>query len=367
MKNFELIKTKGNARLGKLITYHGIVNTPCFIPDGTLGVVKSLSIPDLHDINMEIILGNTYHLMIRPGMEIINEAGGLHKFMNWDGPILTDSGGFQVFSLGKIRKITEEGATFRDHLSGNKFMLTPEKSIQIQKTLGSDIMMTLDECVDASKDYKYFKRSVDRTLRWEERSLKEARNGAVGNNPEQQIFGIIQGGKYEDLRRYSLEKTTQMDFDGFAIGGVSVGESREDKYNVLRWVTPLMPADKPRYLMGLGYPEEIVEGVKQGVDIFDCVIPTRNARHGQLFVNLKLNSLDDFSYDVLKLRNSQYKHDFTPIDSDCDCYTCKNHTKAYLHHLLSVNEILGMRLMTLHNLRFYMRLMEKCREYIAKE
>ena len=364
MKNFELIKTNGNARLGKLITAHGVVNTPCFIPDATLAAVKTLSIEDLHNINMEIILGNTYHLMIRPGMDIINKAGGLHKFMNWNSPILTDSGGFQVFSLGKIRKITEDGATFRDHLSGNKVTLTPEKSIQIQKILGSDIMMTLDECVDANRDYKYFKKSVDMTLRWEERSLKEARNGIVGNNPNQQIFGIIQGGKFEDLRRYSLEKTIQMDFDGFAIGGVSVGETREDKYRVLSWVAPLMPENKPRYLMGLGYPEEIIEGIKCGVDIFDCVIPTRNARHGQLFVGLKINSLDDYKYDVLKIKNSKYKNDFSPIDETCDCYTCRNHTKAYVHHLLNVNEILGMRLMTLHNLRFYMRLMEKCREAI---
>ncbi len=364
MKNFELVKKNGNARLGKLITAHGVVNTPCFIPDATLAAVKTLSISDLHDINMEIILGNTYHLIIRPGMEIINNAGGLHKFMNWNGPILTDSGGFQVFSLGKIRKITEEGATFRDHLSGNKITLTPEKSIQIQKILGSDIMMTLDECVDANRDYKYFKKSVDMTLRWEERGLKEARNGKIGNNSGQQIFGIIQGGKFEDLRRYSLLKTTQMDFDGFAIGGVSVGESREDKYNVLSWIAPLMPADKPRYLMGLGYPEEIIEGVKRGIDIFDCVIPTRNARHGQLFTNLQLNSFEDYKYDILKIKNSKYKNDFSLVDETCDCYTCKNHTKAYLHHLLNINEILGMRLMTLHNLRFYMRLMERCREII---
>ena len=364
--NFEVLKSVGFARLGKLYADHGIVDTPCFIPDGTLGVVKTLSVNDLHDINMQIILGNTYHLMIRPGIEILEKAGGLHKFMNWDKPILTDSGGFQVFSLSKIRKMTEEGAIFRNHLNGDKILLTPEKSIQMQKVIGSDIAMVLDECVAAEKNYKYFKRSVDLTLRWAERSKKEFENTKSITGKKQQLFGIIQGGAFEDLRRYSLEGLLKIGFDGYAIGGVSVGEDREDKYKVMRVLADLLPIDKPRYLMGLGMPEEIIEGVKNGVDIFDCVIPTRNARHGHLFANFKMESLDKYTYDIVRIRNSQYKTDFTPLDEECDCYTCKTYTKAYLHHLLSVNEILGMRLMSLHNLNFYLKVMERIREVIKE-
>lgn len=362
---FEIENKKGKARLGKCSTAHGVFKTPCFIPDATLGAVKTLSIEDLHSINMQIVLGNTYHLMIRPGMEVLEKSLGLHKFMNWDGPILTDSGGFQVFSLGKIRKITEEGATFRDHLSGNQIILTPEKSIQMQKAIGSDIMMVLDECVSSDSSYVYFKESIDLTYRWAKRSLAEARNGKVVNNPDQKVFGIVQGGKYDDLREYSLSKITSLDFDGFAIGGVSVGESREDKFKVMNLIGDKLPEDKPRYLMGLGYPDEIIEGVKSGIDIFDCVIPTRNARHGQIFCNLKFKSLDDYSYDVINIRNAKYKFDFSPLDETCDCYTCRNHTKAYLRHLKSVSDILGMKLLTLHNLKFYMKLMEEIRKYLA--
>jgi len=362
--NFEVLNTKGFARFGKLYTDHGIVETPCFIPDGTLGVVKTLSVADLHSIDMNMILGNTYHLMIKPGIEILEKSGGLHKFMNWDKPILTDSGGFQVFSLSKIRKITEEGAMFRNHLNGNKILLTPEKSIQMQKIIGSDIAMVLDECVDANRDYKYFRKSIDLTLRWAERSKKEFERIDTITGKKQQLFGIIQGGPFEDLRINSLNGLKNIGFDGYAIGGVSVGENRDDKYKVIRVLADLIPSDKPRYLMGLGMPEEIIEGVKNGVDIFDCVIPTRNARHGHLFTNFKMNSLDDFSYDIIRIKNAKYKDDFTPLDENCSCYTCKTYTKAYLHHLLNVNEILGMRLMSLHNLRFYLNMMEEIRRVL---
>ncbi len=362
--NFEILKSQGFARYGKLYTDHGIVETPCFIPDGTLGVVKTLSVDDLHSINMNMILGNTYHLMVRPGMDILKKAGGLHQFMHWDKPILTDSGGFQVFSLSKIRKMTEEGAVFRNHLNGDKILLTPEKSIQMQKIIGSDIAMVLDECVDANRDYKYFKKSIDLTLRWAERSKKEFERINTITGKKQQLFGIIQGGPFEDLRINSLSGLKNIGFDGYAIGGVSVGENRDDKYKVIRVLADLIPFDKPRYLMGLGMPEEIIEGVKNGVDIFDCVIPTRNARHGHLFTNFKMNSLDDFSYDIIRIKNAKYKDDFTPLDENCSCYTCKTYTKAYLHHLLNVNEILGMRLMSLHNLRFYLNMMEEIRRVL---
>ncbi|HOC96600.1 MAG TPA: tRNA guanosine(34) transglycosylase Tgt, partial [bacterium] len=351
-------------RYGKLYTDHGIVETPCFIPDGTLGVVKTLSVDDLHSINMNMILGNTYHLMVRPGMDILKKAGGLHQFMHWDKPILTDSGGFQVFSLSTIRKMTEEGVVFRNHLNGDKILLTPEKSIQMQKIIGSDIAMVLDECVDANRDYKYFRKSIDLTLRWAERSKKEFEKIDTITGKKQQLFGIIQGGPFEDLRINSLNGLRNIGFDGYAIGGVSVGENRDDKYKVIRVLADLIPSDKPRYLMGLGMPEEIIEGVKNGVDIFDCVIPTRNARHGHLFTNFKMNSLDDFSYDIIRIKNAKYKDDFTPLDENCSCYTCKTYTKAYLHHLLNVNEILGMRLMSLHNLRFYLNIMEEIRRVL---
>jgi len=288
--NFEVLKSQGFARYGKLYTDHGIVETPCFIPDGTLGVVKTLSVDDLHSINMNMILGNTYHLMVRPGMDILKKAGGLHQFMHWDKPILTDSGGFQVFSLSTIRKMTEEGVVFRNHLNGDKILLTPEKSIQMQKIIGSDIAMVLDECVDANRDYKYFRKSIDLTLRWAERSKKEFEKIDTITGKKQQLFGIIQGGPFEDLRINSLNGLRNIGFDGYAIGGVSVGENRDDKYKVIRVLADLIPSDKPRYLMGLGMPEEIIEGVKNGVDIFDCVIPTRNARHGHLFTNFKMNS-----------------------------------------------------------------------------
>ena len=365
--NFEVLKSNGFSRLGKLYTDHGTINTPCFIPDATLGVVKTLSVDDLNDINMQIILGNTYHLMLRPGMEVMEKAGGLHKFMNWDKPILTDSGGFQVFSLAKIRKITEEGASFRNHINGDKILLTPELSMKIQKTIGSDIAMVLDECVSAEKSYKYFKKSVDLSLRWAERSKREFEKLKTITGKKQQLFGIIQGGSYEDLRRYSLEGLLKIGFDGYAIGGVSVGEDREDKYKVMRVLADLLPYDKPRYLMGLGMPEEIIEGVRNGVDIFDCVIPTRNARHGHLFCNLKFENFEKNSYDVVRIRNSKYKYDFSPLDKKCSCYTCKNYTRAYLYHLLNVNEILGLRLMSLHNLNFYLNLMKEIRDFISKE
>ena len=339
------------ARLGKIKTNYGTYNTPMFMPVGTRATVKSLSKEELKAMGSGIILSNTYHLWLRPGEDIIAKCGGLHSFMNWDGPILTDSGGFQVFSLAKNKKkdITEEGVHFKSHIDGANLFLTPEKSIEIQNKLDSDIAMSFDECPPASADYEYLKNSVERTLRWAKRGK------LVHNNPNQALFGIIQGGPHEELRKHSAIETVKMDFDGYSIGGVANdGESKEDMYKAIDYSIPYIPEDKVRYLMGVGDPIDIIEGVIRGVDIFDCVLPTRIARHGQAFTRTgKIN-----------LNNAKYKVDLTPVDEECDCYTCQNYTKAYIRHLITTKETLGGRLLSIHNIRFLIKLTEELRDAI---
>lgn len=351
---YELIKTckQSGARLGRLHTPHGIIETPIFMPVGTQATVKSMTPEELKEIGSQIILSNTYHLYMRPGHEIVKKAGGLHKFMNWDKPILTDSGGFQVFSLGPLRKIVEEGVEFRSHLDGSKHFLTPEKAVEIQNALGSDIMMAFDECAPYPADRDYVKNSLERTTRWLER-CKEAHK----NTENQALFGIIQGGMYKDLREQSAKEITAIDLPGYAIGGLSVGEPKPLMYEVLEHTTPLMPEDKPRYLMGVGSPDDLVEGVIRGVDMFDCVLPTRIARNGTAMT----------SQGKVVVRNASYAEDFTPLDPECECYTCKNYTKAYIRHLVKTNEILGARLITTHNLHFLLDLMAKIREAIMED
>jgi queuine tRNA-ribosyltransferase len=351
---YELIKTckQSGARLGRLHTPHGVIDTPIFMPVGTQATVKSMTPEELKEIGSQIILSNTYHLYMRPGHEIVKKAGGLHKFMNWDKPILTDSGGFQVFSLGPLRKIVEEGVEFRSHLDGSKHFLTPEKAVEIQNALGSDIMMAFDECAPYPADRDYVKNSLERTTRWLER-CKEAHN----NTENQALFGIIQGGMYKDLREQSAKEITSIDLPGYAIGGLSVGEPKPLMYEVLEYTTPLMPADKPRYLMGVGSPDDLIEGVIRGVDMFDCVLPTRIARNGTAMT----------SQGKVVVRNASYAEDFTPLDPECSCYTCQNYTKAYIRHLVKTNEILGARLITTHNLHFLLDLMAKVRKAIMED
>ena len=352
---YNLIKTEKDtkARLGHIETNYGEFDTPMFMPVGTRGTVKSLNPEELKDCHSGIILANTYHLWLRPGEDIVETCGGLHKFMNWDGPILTDSGGYQVFSLARNKKdITEEGVNFRSHIDGKRLLLTPEKSIEIQNKLDSDIAMSFDECPPASASHEYLENSIKRTLRWAERGKK------VHNNPNQALFGIVQGGPYEDLRKYSAIETVKMNFDGYSIGGVANdGESKEDMYKAVKYSTPYLPEDKLRYLMGVGEPEDILEGVEYGVDIFDCVLPTRIARHGQAFTrNGKIN-----------LNNAKFKVDLSPVEEGCDCYCCKNYTRAYVRHLISVGETLGGRLLSIHNIRFLIRLTEEIREAIKND
>ena len=353
---YNLIKTEKNtkARLGTIKTNYGTVETPMFMPVGTKATVKGLSPEEVKETGAGIVLANTYHLWLRPGEDIVSKAGGLHKFMNYDGPILTDSGGFQVFSLAKNKKkdITEEGVYFKSHIDGKKLFLTPEKSIEIQNKLDSDIVMSFDECPPASASYEYLKNSVERTIRWAKRGK------AVHSNKNQSLFGIVQGGSYEDLRKYSATETVKLDFDGYSIGGVANdGESKEDMYKAIDYSIPYLPEDKVRYLMGVGEPIDIIEGVIRGVDIFDCVLPTRIARHGQAFTRVgKIN-----------LNNAKYKEDFTPIEEGCDCYACKHYTKAYIRHLLNQEEMLGGRLLSIHNIRFLIRLTEELREAIKED
>ena len=353
---YNLIKTEKNtkARLGTIKTNYGTVETPMFMPVGTKATVKGLSPEEVKETGAGIILANTYHLWLRPGEDIVNKAGGLHKFMNYDGPILTDSGGFQVFSLAKNKKkdITEEGVHFKSHIDGKELFLTPEKSIEIQNKLDSDIAMSFDECPPASATHEYLKNSVERTIRWAKRGK------AVHNNPNQALFGIVQGGAHEDLRKYSATEIVKLDFDGYSIGGVANdGESKEDMYKAIDYSIPYLPEDKVRYLMGVGEPIDIIEGVIRGVDIFDCVLPTRIARHGQAFTRSgKIN-----------LNNAKYKEDFTPIEENCDCYACKHYTKAYIRHLLNTREMLGGRLLSIHNIRFLIRLTEELREAIKED
>ena len=339
--------------------------TPMFMPVGTQATVKTLSPEQVKACKPGIILANTYHLWQRPGAEIIAEAGGLHKFMNWYGPILTDSGGYQVFSLATNKKkdITEEGVHFKSELNGAKLFLTPEESIRIQNLLDSDIAMSFDECPPASADYNYLKNSIERTLRWAERGKK------VHNNKNQNLFGIVQGGPYEDLRKFSAEKTVRLDFDGYSIGGVANDdECKDDMYKAIEYSVPYLPEDKVRYLMGVGEPVDLIEGVKRGVDIFDCVSPTRLARHGNALISgIRKTEKGDIKEKRLNLKNAQFKADFTPVEETCDCYTCKNYTKAYLHHLMRCDEAFGATLLSIHNIRFLIRLTEKMREAIKND
>ena len=345
---FELLKTDGRARRGRLVFERGVVETPAFMPVGTYGTVKGMTPEELDDSGAHICLGNTFHLMLRPGTGIIRQHGDLHDFMNWDKPILTDSGGFQVFSLGDLRKITEEGVTFRSPINGEKILLTPEKSMEVQRDLGSDIVMIFDECTPYPATEQEARVSMEMSLRWAKRS-KEAH----GDNPAA-LFGIIQGGMYEGLRDVSLAGLEAIGFDGYAIGGLSVGEPKEDMIRIIDHTAPQIPEDKPRYLMGVGKPEDLVESVRRGIDMFDCVMPTRNARNGHLFV----------TEGIVKIRNAKHRNDTSPLDEKCDCYTCKNYSRSYLHHLDKCNEILGARLNTIHNLRYYQRVMQGLRDAI---
>ena len=351
---YELLKesSETDARYGRIHTPHGVIETPVFMPVGTKATVKAMTPEELKDINAQIILGNTYHLYLRPGEDIIKEAGGLHKFMNWDRPILTDSGGFQVFSLDKMRKINEEGVMFRSHIDGSKHMITPEKSIQIQNDLGSDIMMAFDECVSHPSDWHYVKESLQRTTRWARR-CKEA-----NKNPDKQaVFGIIQGGMYKDLREQSVKEIVDIDFPGYAIGGLSVGEPGDLMVEMLDATMPFMPKDKPRYFMGAGSPDYLIELAIRGVDMADCVLPTRIARNGTALT----------TYGKVVIRNGKYKRDFTPLDPECNCYTCRNYSRAYIRHLFNVDEILASRLTTIHNLHFLINLMDRLRESIKED
>jgi queuine tRNA-ribosyltransferase len=347
---FNLINTDLKARRGTISFARGEVQTPAFMPVGTYGTVKAMTPEEVKSIGFEILLGNTFHLSITPGTDVIESHGDLHDFINWEKPILTDSGGFQVFSLGEMRKISERGVDFRSPKDGSKVFMGPEESMLIQKKLGSDIVMIFDECTPYPAEKKIADQSMQLSLRWAKRS-KDEHNKLRNNNA---LFGIVQGGMYHDLRAQSLEALMEIGFDGFAIGGLSVGEPKEDMLNVLDYLPDKMPIDKPRYLMGVGTPKDLVQGVERGIDMFDCVMPTRNARNGYLFT----------SNGVVKIRNSKYKIDTNPLDENCNCYTCKNYSKSYLHHLQKKNEILGSRLNTVHNLHYYQNLMKEMRSAI---
>ncbi|MFA5411480.1 MAG: tRNA guanosine(34) transglycosylase Tgt [Candidatus Omnitrophota bacterium] len=351
--SFNLVRQDKNsrARLGKLTTAHGEIDTPCFMPVGTQGTVKALSPAELEEAGAQIVLSNAYHLFLRPGREIIKKAGGLHHFMSWDKPILTDSGGYQVFSLALLRKITDQGAQFQSHIDGLKHFLTPEDVVAIQGDLGSDIIMPLDECVHYPCSKDHAEAAMQRTLAWAKRS-----KSALGEN-HQLLFGIIQGATYEDLRRESALQTVDLDFDGYAIGGVSVGEPRNLRYNITELVAQSLPQNKPRYLMGVGLPQDIIQAVEQGIDMFDCVVPTRYGRNGTAFT----------SAGKLTIRNAPYSEDFKPLDEKCTCYACSHFSRAYLRHLFNSEEILGLRLVSLHNIHFYLDLMRKIREAIARD
>lgn len=349
---FDLINNDGLARRGQLQFTRGNIETPAFMPVGTYGSVKGVSPEEVDDLGAHIILGNTFHLMLRPGTEVIKAHGGLHKFMHWEKPILTDSGGFQVWSLAEMRKITEEGASFRSPVNGDKIMLTPEKSMQVQVDLASDIVMIFDECTPYPATEKQARDSMELSLRWAKRS-RDAYD-QMQTNSDAALFGIVQGGMYPDLRRESLQGLDDIGFDGYALGGLSVGETEAECHMILDEIAHLMPADKPRYLMGVGTPEDLVEAVSRGIDMFDCVMPTRNARNGYLFTR----------FGVVKIRNAQYQLDTQPIDPDCACYTCSNYSRAYLRHLDKCNEMLGPRLQTIHNLYYYQELMTGMRTAI---
>lgn len=340
------------ARTGSLETPHGTVETPMFMPVGTLATVKHVSPEDLYKIKSQVILSNTYHLWLRPGEDVVKQAGGLHKFMNYDGPILTDSGGFQVFSLSKMREIVEEGVHFRNHLNGDKLFLTPEKAIQIQNDLGADIIMSFDECPPYPASHEYMKDSVERTLRWAKRGQE-----AHKRKDDQALFGIVQGGAFEDLRELSAKELVKMDFPGYSIGGTSVGEPKDVMNKMIEYSVKHLPEDKPRYLMGVGSVNGIFEGVERGIDMFDCVLPTRNARHGAMMT----------SEGRINIKTKQYEYDFGPLDPKCDCETCQNYSRAYLRHLYRTNEGLGARLLSIHNLRYLLNLMEDIRIAIKED
>ena len=350
---YKLIKkdTRTNARLGELNVFGRVVKTPMFMPVGTQATVKFVSPEELKEIGAQVILANTYHLWLRPGEDVLEEAGGIHEFMQYDGPILTDSGGFQVFSLADSRSIREDGVEFKSHLDGTKLFLSPEKSIEIQEKIGSDIAMSFDECIPYPSSYKYTKASVERTLRWAKRG-KDAHT-----KKDQALFGIVQGSKFAGLRRYCAEELVKMDFDGYSIGGTSVGEDKETHYRMLDYTLPFLPEDKPRYEMGIGAINDLLEAVERGVDMFDCVLPTRIARHCTLMT----------SQGRINIKKNIYKHDFTPLDPECDCVCCRKYTKAYLNHLFRCNEGYGSRLLSIHNLRFLLKFMEDMRQAIAED
>ena len=350
---YTLLKTEKNtkARLGKIKTNYGEYETPMFMPVGTQATVKTLAPEELKAIDCGIILANTYHLWLRPGEDIVDKAGGLHKFMNWDGPILTDSGGFQVFSLAKRKDISEDGVKFKNQYNGDALFLTPEKSIEIQNKLDSDIAMSFDECIGWPATYDYCEQSVERTLRWAKRGKD------VFNNPRQSLFGIVQGGEYEELRKHCAEELVKIGFDGYSIGGTSVGEDKPTMYKMVEMSTKYLPEDKVRYLMGVGDPIDIVENVIRGIDIFDCVSPTRLARHGHALTK----------YGKINLKNAKYKEDFTPISEECDCYACKHYTKAYIKHLINAEETFGARLLSIHNINYLVNLTKELREAIKND
>ncbi len=346
---FKVTATDGAARCGVLETAHGAIDTPVFMPVGTYGAVKGVAPDDLRALGAQIVLGNTFHLWLRPGLEVIAAHGGLHRFMNWSGPLLTDSGGFQVFSLGELRKISEEGVKFQSPVNGDACFLTPEESMRIQRVLDADIVMAFDECTPHPATFEQTRDSMQLSMRWAARS----RQAHAGN--ANALFGIVQGGMHESLRDESLAALTQIGFDGYAIGGLSVGEPKADMLRILRHIAPQLPVDRPRYLMGVGTPADIVAAVTAGIDMFDCVLPTRNARNGWLYTR----------HGVIKLRNARYRDDLSPVDADCACPTCRGYTRAYLHHLQRVNEMLGARLNTLHNLHYYQELMSGLRTAIS--
>jgi queuine tRNA-ribosyltransferase len=339
------------ARAGKIGTSHGEVSTPAFMPVGTQGTVKALTPDQVRALGAEIILGNTYHLYLRPGHRLIAAQGGLHRFMNWDGPILTDSGGFQIYSLSALRTITDEGVDFQSHIDGSSHFLSPETIVEIQEALGSDIMMCLDECIPYPAERKEAETALERTARWAARSI------AARKDRSRALFGIIQGGLFPDLRRLAAESLLEIGFDGYALGGLSVGEPKEVMLENLAATTTMLPEDRPRYLMGVGTPEDLIEGVYHGIDMFDCVMPTRSARNGLLFTN----------GEKVVIKNARYREDGSPVDSACDCYTCQNYSRAYLRHLYVAGEILAMVLNTIHNLRYYLRLMERIREAVRED
>ena len=353
MLEFKLLKQSGAARRGELTLNHGVVQTPVFMPVGTYGSVKAMTPDNLHDIGAQIILGNTFHLWLRPGLDIVGKFGGLHDFIGWQKPILTDSGGFQVFSLGQLRKITEEGVTFQSPINGDKLFLSPEVSMQIQTVLNSDIVMQLDECTPGQVDHRTAGESMRMSLRWAQRS----RNAFDELNNPNALFGIVQGNLYTDLRQESLEGLMKIGFDGIAIGGLSVGEPKPEMYRMMRELQPMLPADKPHYLMGVGTPEDLVHGVANGIDMFDCVMPTRNARNGWLFTQ----------WGDIKIKNARHRDDKRPLDEHCDCYACRNFSRAYLHHLHRAGEILGAQLNTIHNLHYYQQLMAEMRQAIEDD